>query len=470
MHALKLQCTRKMHSASYSVYILQLNTYARFTAQDNVQRSNTFARAVCAGELYDKYYSGKDKDINYIIAAATIIGPILLFMVAMAYIIFRITLKCIEENKASSVLHSTKRKNLVALGLLSIYITIYIFILDVIAANIVRISSHEYARELSPRNISFNLGVTYFTLACDLLALGAVIILFILIIIKKIKSVEGIFLSLLTATSICIITHLGYIMLAWITQPSRSTTTLLLYYFLFFYMYLMFRKTYKLGVRFKNSYSDYSPESELGKQIKKLFSKHTNKSETPNDPNSMEMPPLNCDSTTNGNAHPIDSRAGPPLNYDSTTNGNARPTDSSAGNASTPALKQKGIDVCLFFLIGVLGVFYLGVAVVFVMMIYLMPLASEDLFSYLFNVIQFMIVVVSTQYAYKLVVGKEFCFKKIVKHIKDIAIKEKVHEVPSNEGISKEIGKFVAEKLLIPQVKKNMKEECTSQPTTSSPH
>ena len=81
-----------------------------------------------------------------------------------------------------------------------------------------------------------------------------------------------------------------------------------------------------------------------------------------------------------------------------------------------------------------------------------------------------MIVVVSTQYAYKLVVGKEFCFKKIVKHIiKNIAIKEKVHKVPSNEGISKEIGKFVAEKLLIPQVKKNMKEESTSQPTTSSP-
>ena len=445
MHALELQCTRKntkyIQLANYSVYILQLNTYARFTAQDNVQRSNTFARAVCAGELYDKYYSGKDKDINYIIAAATIIGPILLFMVAMAYIIFRITLKCIEENKAPSVLHSTKRKNLVALGLLSIYITIYIFILDVIAANIVRTSSHEYARELSPRNISFNLGVTYFTLVCDLLALGAVIVVFILIIIKKIESVEGIFLSLLTATSVCIITHLGYIMLAWITQPSRSTTTLLLYYFLFFYMYLMFRKTYKLGLRFKKSFSNYSPESELGKRIKKLFSKHNYKSETPNDPNSMEMPPLNGASTINGNAHPIDSRT---------------------GSDSTPALKQKGIDVYLFFFIGVLGVFFLGLAVVFVMMIYLMPLASEDLFSYLFNVIQFMIVVVSTQYAYKLIVGKKFCFKKIIKHIKEIAIKKEVHKEPSNEGISEEIGKFVAEKLLIPQVKKNMKEESTS--------
>ena len=367
-------------------------------------------------------------------------------MVAMAYIIFRISLKYIEENKASSVLHSTKRKNLVALGLLSIYITIYIFILDVIAANIVRTSSHEYARELSPRNISFNLGVTYFTLVCDLLALGAVIVVFILIIIKKIESVEGIFLSLLTATSVCIITHLGYIMLAWITQPSRSTTTLLLYYFLFFYMYLMFRKTYKLGLRFKKSFSNYSPETESGKRIKKLFSTPTNKpSETTNDPEPMEM-------------------------QNRETNGNAHPTDSRAGSDSTPAGKQKGIDVCLFFFIGVLGVFFLGLAVVFVMMIYLMPLASEDLFSYLFNVIQFMIVVVSTQYAYKLVVGKEFCFKKIVKHIKDIAIKKKVHEAPSNEGISKEIGKFVAEKLLIPQVKKNMKEESTSQPTMSSPH
>ena len=354
-------------------------------------------------------------------------------MVAIPYIIFRI---CSKE-KDTSALHSTKRKNLVALGLLNIYITIYIFILDVIAANIVRTSSHEYARELSPRNISFNLGVTYLTLTCDLIAVVVLIIMLILIFNKKIKSVEGIFLSLLITPSICITSHLGYIMLAWITQPSRSTTTLILYYFLLSYMYLMFRKTYKLGQK-----------CELIKQIKKKFSELKC---------SLEQ---RCDSDVYIKYKPRKK----PRDLEMKD----IPQSNSAKNVTStpPTESSSGIDLCLFFFIGVLGIYFLGLAVVFVMMIYLIPLASEDLFSYVFNVIQFMIVVVSTQYAYKLIVGKELCFKKIIKHIIN-GIKHKV--VPSDESISKGVGKLVAEKLLIPQLEYK-KEESTSQLTTSSPH
>ena len=384
-------------------------------------------------------------------------------MVAIPYIIFHICLKCIEEKKTSSVLHSTKRKNLVAFIWLGIYITIYIFILDVIAANIVRTSSHEYENELSPRNISFNLGVAYFTLTFDLLA---VLILFIVLIlicvrnckdIKCIQSVEDIFPYLLIPPYICIITHLGYIMLAWITQPSRSTTTLILYYFLLSYMYLMFRKTYKLGVRFKKPCSNYFLElrKRICEQIKsknKSQERYCQSSEDTSLQAHYDLMPINHSDPVKSGAS-IDTQssetAPEPANSDSAKSSTSTPPTESSG-------KQKGIDVCCFFFIGFLGLFFFGLAVVFIMMIYLMPLASEDLFSYLFNVIQFMIVVVSTQFAYKLVVGKEFCIKKIIKQIKDTAIKEKVHKEPSNdEGISKEIGEFVAEKLLIPQVKKN---------------
>ena len=396
----------------------------------------------------------------------------------MAFIILGSVVKILKniekKKKTSSVFHSTKRKNLVALILLGIYITIYIFVLDIIAANIVRTSSHEYARELSPRNISFNLGVTYFTLTCDLLAVVELIVVLILIIIryfkdiKYIQPVEDIFPYLLIAPSICITSHLGYIMLAWITQPSRSTTTLILYYFLFSYMYLMFRKTYKLGQQSKKSFID-----KLRQKRKCKYSTDSEKQDTP-PTESREMQALKT--TKSGvsiDTPPTESRetAPKPADSDSPTSGTSTPpkessSSSPAENASTPSGKQKGIDVCLFFLGLLLGVFYLGVAVVFIMMIYLMPLASEDLFSYLFNVIQFMIVVVSTQFAYKLIVGKEFCIKKIIKHIKEIAIQAKVHEPPSNdEGIAKEIGKFLAEKLLIPIVRKNMTK---SQPITPS--
>ena len=305
----------------------------------------------------------------------------------------------------------------------------------------VRTSSHEYARELSPRNISFNLGVTYFTLTCDFLAVVELIVMLILITIKKFKDDINIFPYLLIAPSVCITSHLGYIMLAWITQPSRSTTTLILYYFLFSYMYLMFRKTYKLGQKCK--YSMDSTESRQSREMQGTAVGHTSSSATSSV--SIGTPPRKIAADSDS---PASGTSTPPTESISS---------SLAENASTPSGKQKAINVCLFFLGLVLGVFYLGVAVVFVMMIYLMPLASEDLFSYLFNVIQFMIVVVSTQFVYKLIVGEKFCIKKIIKHIKEIAIQAEVHEPPSNdEGIAKETGKFLAEKLLIPLVRKNM--------------
>ena len=60
------------------LYNLQLNIYAKFTSQGSIERSNSFARAVCAGELYDIYYSGKNIGFNYIIGASAIAGPLLL--------------------------------------------------------------------------------------------------------------------------------------------------------------------------------------------------------------------------------------------------------------------------------------------------------------------------------------------------------------------------------------------------------
>ena len=61
--------------------LTQLNIYAKFTSQNNVERSNTFARAVCAGELYDIYYNGQATNFSYIIIAAAIAGPLSLVLI-----------------------------------------------------------------------------------------------------------------------------------------------------------------------------------------------------------------------------------------------------------------------------------------------------------------------------------------------------------------------------------------------------
>ena len=86
-----------------------------------------------------------------------------------------------------------------------------------------------------------------------------------------------------------------------------------------------------------------------------------------------------------------------------------------------------------------------------------MPLASEDLYSYLFSGIQFMIVVVSTQYAYNLFAGKTFSFKKVLKHAKDIFYKnyDKTQNRDQKVDIVEQSVDFFTAELLIPHVKKS---------------
>ena len=385
---------------------MQLNIYAKFTNQENIERSNSFARAICAGELYDEYYSGKNIEFTYIIAASAIAGPLLLAMLTFFFLAASCKRKYNklsdkkQDNKNGMNL-KTKRKNLVAFVLIGIYISFYILILDVIAAHTASTSSHEYEPELSvqSRHRAFNLAVAYVTLTCDLLVCSLIIL--ILVIIWGIKlwpnkfnkcfarnccakkcchksyTTDGaeipdvadqvinslLFPSLLIPPFLSITSHLGYIILAWITQPSRSTTTLILYYFILFYLYLIFRTSYKHGSKILKSKSD-----------------------------------------------------------------------------------SKTINVLIFTINLLLGMFYLGIAVVFIVIVYIEPLASEDLFSYLFNVVQFMIVVVSTQYFYKLIAGKSFSIKKTIKTVHKIISGKnyKLYKPLEEENLDKKTGGLFA--------------------------
>ena len=265
-------------------------------------------------------------------------------------------------------------------------------ILDVIAAHTASSSSHEYEPELSvqSRHCAFNLVVTYITLTYNLLVCSLIILILVIIwCIKKwprqfnkcfakncFKTTDEteipdvadqvinslLFPSLLIPPFLSITSHLGYIILAWITQPSRSTTTLILYYFILFYLYLIFRTSYKHG-------------SKIFKSKKQLKS------------------------------------------------------------------DSKTINVKIFTINLFLGMFYLGIAVVFIVIVYIEPLASEDLFSYLFNVVQFMIVVISTQYFYKLIAGKSFSIKKTIHKI----ISDKKNYKPlEEENLDKKTGGLFA--------------------------
>ena len=447
---------------------------------------------MCAGELYDTYYSGRNSDINYIIAAATIVGPLPLLLLGLVFIVLNTALKLkkyVDKKETSSILHTTKNKNIAALALVGIYISIYILILDMLAVHVVRTSKHEYEQELSERTLPFNFGVAYSTLVCDLLfCIMFILIPSVIILAIKLSStvskssavdenstgdqsttagnpsteehstenttqkgpfrfrlkesfkdedgkkdlISFLFPLYLVAPVMCIVSHLGYILLAWITQPSRSTTTLILYYFLFCYLYLIFRKSYKMGTQLYKFSKSQNIKTKASHSMA-----YENKT-------TFEM-------TTHGVASEVQSVAA-----------RAKVENEQQASQGIPKQSKDGINVCIFFLNLIFGLVYLGLAVIFTMIVYLIPLASEDLFSYLFNVIQFMIVVVSTQFAYKLLAGKKFSFKRVLKQVKSITDDYRKDfkdpdpkDVNKNTNIMDETSDFIARKLLIPYMIRN---------------
>ena len=311
-------------------------------------------------------------EFTYIIIASAIVGPLLLIVYVLTDICF-LTKKYIplckcktsqnlydeEQNK----INTKTRKNLVVFVLITGILYVSLLILDTIfVVHTVITSSHEYEEELSTRNLTLNLGASIGTLICDTFAiLWTIVILTIIIVttistslrtkIKKYNVMENstiekhsyissiLFPSLLLSPFICVTSHLGYIVLAWVTEPSRSTTTLILYYFILFYLFIIIRMSYKYGM----------------KLLAKCMPKEEAKSE------------------------------------------------------------KVYHSVVIFFLNLGLGIIYLSLAVPFIVFVYLKPLASEDLFNYL--VIQFMIVVVSTQYFYKLFTGNNFSIKGVIKNV-----------------------------------------------------
>ena len=382
-----------------------------------MERDTVIARAVRADQLYNKYYSSSNSDFVYVIAAASLIGPVFFIMLVVMFSIAKARIRA--HRPISRIMKSSLRgKTLVALVILGVYISVYILILDIFAAHYVRTSHHEYATELSERN-PFNLVVSYFTLACDIAAF-IVVPLFIFLknicncwpgscfnlpckSCKKEDDDDCVLLCFLIAPVMCITSHLGYILLAWLTQPSRSTTTLILYYFLFSYMFLSLRMSYKGCKRIRepkqpSSYRQSSPrQSSFRQSSPRQFLFEESSSST-------------VSSDVQQAIHPVSYRSGSD-EEDSTSNPGSAHSSRSDENS-------KGIDMCAFLVtFFLLGPFYLGAAVIFVMMVYLTPLASEDLFNYILNVIEFIIVVVSTQYAYKLFVAKRFSFKQGLKYI-----------------------------------------------------
>ena len=166
---------------------------------------------------------------------------------------------------------------------------------------------------------------------------------------------------LMIATPIlCASSHLGYVMLAWLTEPSKCTTAFLLYYMIILYLFFAFKRFYGMHFKIKlaidylssNSDSDQPDSNQDNKRVE-----------------SVELVAVSA--RENGDA------------------------------ISTSAEKigyRNHINTQTFCFLLVVG--FTGVAAMFVLIFLLLPFSSQELITYIFQLLQLVVVLVSTQIAY----------------------------------------------------------------------
>ncbi len=222
---------------------------------DSVTREDTFARSICSEELCDVYYVG-DYRFQFAVLFLTVAIPFIFLMMLI------IGIRNVDDEIIKSLIMNPK--GLAASVLTGTIISGTIIIFDVISCYIVISGNHEYKEYL--KGNSLNMYIVFGTLTIDILftlplLVGIVYITLIYNgrnfflkfcscdikgrvdfclkgIISKLKSLDKIknisdddiisvmFFFMLISPILCLASHLGYILLAWLTEPSKCTTIL----------------------------------------------------------------------------------------------------------------------------------------------------------------------------------------------------------------------------------------------------
>ena len=436
---------------------LQLNIYAKFAVLDNVERVNTFARALCAEELYSTFFSGNHK-FNFIIICLTIVIP---FIFLAIFIIF---VRNVHDDAMRTFTQPSKHGILVAMVMNGILISIGIWIFDILAVHVVVSGNHEYSSDL--RGSSLNMYIVFGTLICDTLFIIPLLLSLLYImafntrkLLKKVckcnisvsmhlfapgsiphhligkktfnkvmmlsdnDAVAVLFSAMLMSPLLCLSSHIGYIMLAWLTEPSKCTTILILFYILFVYFFLSFRKCYKHFVRSDISFRCKSfwlkPENPV-----------TNEQEHSNEANAIELKEYVSKNEDESVEHegedevksnPVQRKRvyfNPTLAQEYGKN-----MEDDIYNfccLSFAKVDKKHLNTQAFCLLFFFAFFFLCIAVMMISIIIILPLSSEELVTYLFNIFQLTVVIISTQIAYELYFGSSFSTKHVLQKFREV--------------------------------------------------
>ena len=212
---------------------------------------------------------------------------------------------------------------------------------------------------------------------------------------------------LLATPLLCISSHIGYVLLAWVTEPSKCTTSLLLYYAIVVFFYFILRKFYILHQK---------------KCIMLNFKKVNNVEQGV------------CDRK---NVHTSTQR---------------RRYTFSVIEVQAERINPQAHCIVMFY-----SIFLVSITMMTIFIFRLLPIASQNLISYLFNALELMIVFISTQIAFRLFFSSDFNFREAVKSFRerfaqkredtDGNLTDSVSEIARNKNydLEKATGAVVAE-------------------------
>ena len=404
------------------IYPIQITTYTKFNAPENLERENNYARAVCASELQKRYYSNKEGMIVYTLICLSIFFPF--FVIILCLFTFK---------KASEVVHSlskpSKHETTVAMSLIGVYVSFSIYIMDIIACHSAVTANHEYRDDID--DSSLNVMLTVGTLVCDTIFLVPLIFgLFhafcisgmemcgkehkcnrilskynrVIKILSKVTNKEEdtsrdndddnnnmvIFLCMLVSPLLCISSHVGFILMAWLTEPTKSTTVFILYYFVFVYLFLIFRECYRF-------YSDLH----FSWTCKKKYN-------TIEYPGCIQLEELSKDQDASSGI------------TDSATKSPRKEQSKDQGDSRVSLIKKREqndmVNVQAFCLILLVhSIFIVGIPIMIALAFILVPLETAGLVTYIFQLFQLLVVLISTIFIYQLFSTQKFNIDKFLK-------------------------------------------------------
>ncbi len=218
------------------IYLLQLLEYARYNIPSQVIRDErSTARAICSDEIKEAYYDTHEvKAFFTLILLSPTLWTIWVLLIYFGNI----------ENVGTTLEDKKNYPYLVALACTSIVVMIYIIIMDFAAALYFACGWHEY--ELHGVLDTFNHAITWLSFLSNCAVCITTLGLFCCEHYTKEADDHSKFMFIICGATICFSSHLGYIVIAWLTEPGKTASIFLTALCVLFFLVAVFRSAYTI--------------------------------------------------------------------------------------------------------------------------------------------------------------------------------------------------------------------------------